>query len=241
MGNNGESSTPGPEWMPYSLCTERRSHHIWDWVNWGQSASDKEGEVSMGNTATHLTNCSHAYLTTYLHIYQSWLHCQEAYNQWKRSFASMEMGWSARIQGPPYVWQASEVYGISSKSWSCIYHKPIYQVFQVWHKAPDPTGNDLSIPPCNNKAHASAAQVLSSRLKYKDNFWVVSGLETLSLGTQHNTSALVNSTAVIVMQWWPQSYRGESGRVKTPLCLLYQSVCTCSQSATWGSVPQGAL
>jgi len=172
MGNNGESSTLGPEWMPYSLCMERRLCRIWDWVNQGQSASDEKGEVSVGNTATHLTNYSHAHLTTYLHIHQSWLCRQEAYNQQKRSFASMETGWSARIQGPPYVWQASEVYGISSKSWSCIYHKPIYQVFWVWHEAPDPTGDDLSIPPCNNKAHASATQALSSRLKYKDDFGV---------------------------------------------------------------------
>ena len=130
------------------------------------------GEVSVGNTATHLTNCSHAHLTIYLHIHQSWLHHREAYNQWKRSFASMETGWSARIQGPPYMWQASEVYGISSESWSCVYHKPIYQVFWVQHEAPDPTDDDLSIPPCNNKVHTSAAQALSSRLKYKDDFRV---------------------------------------------------------------------
>ena len=67
----------------------------------GASAGDEEGEASVGDAAAHLTD-SHAHLTTNLHMHQSSLR-REAYNQRKRSFTSREIGWRARIQGPPYV------------------------------------------------------------------------------------------------------------------------------------------
>jgi len=39
----------------------------------GASAGDEGGEASVGDAAAHLTDSSHAHLTTYLHMHQSWL------------------------------------------------------------------------------------------------------------------------------------------------------------------------